>query len=377
MISYYTKDKFKEKYNLQGGNVMRPSEVTIGTKCTGSLLLQSDTTKYAKMGQVEHSKFYDKMKELISQDKYKKAKASEKHQDEYMNEYERMAVTLYNLKPEFWALESPLGGIFFNYLVEGYVDLICLKDNVLYVVDLKTGQRPLDKDMLNQLYVYALLFIDSYNMWSQAPKLKYRLILHGRHGSIKRTVSFKNLMRFKNRVIKKLNSGVKFNPGSACLNCYKFNKCSAVASSVSNVLGSFEGKKLDLGKALKMKPIIDKFYKKIEEQVLFDFSNGKKPPEGAKVIAGRRHKEWHEDISSLSLEKKKKLKLVEKIPEVWKDVTVTKALTNKLKVKEGKHWFWRPGKNKVVWEGDKGKELIAGEDLKNKSIKEFSKELAK
>lgn len=354
--------KFKQKeYKIKGSVVVRPSKLSTAVQCTGYLTLKDDASSSpaAQRGIRLHEESYNYVKERLKTGK--KVEVTEPIVEEY-GEY---LLKFFKKDPEFVGMEVPLKATLLNFLVEGTCDFAYYNDGWIYIVDLKTGGQPLEKEQLFQIMMYALMFIETYSL--KEVKGVY-LKLYGVDQVLKKRLSLDTLLAYKNLVIKKLNKPSAFKVGSHCSKCFKFNQCVTVQTEVKNTLVNInEETDVDLTRLLEMKPLIDKFYKAIEFDIMDGHFKGDATPEGAKVIEGRRSKEWKEDAMDLT----KKIKGIEVIEKNM--LSPTKAIAAKLGVEEGKHWGWRPGRLKVVSEKASGQPVapvIKAQDMFNQQIKE-------
>ena len=344
---------------------IRPSSIPTAVKCAGYVSLQdTEPGIAAKTGIALHKKAERYIDTLVNKKPFKTVFSKD---EEFVERYADFIYEKYmNKLPKtayFWGVEAHLQGIFFNYLIEGTVDFAYMDRKRLLIADLKTGQRPLSKEYFYQLFTYALLFCETYKLPYRDIK-SFHFLLWGRHEQKIIILKPEKLLKFKNKMLKILNSEVMFKPGPNCTDCFKFKNCAPAQNFVVSTLQNLKNQKRDIGKILQAEPMITKFYTQLKSEIMTDFFQGKKPPEGSKVVAGRRAKEWIEE----RMDKIEKIKGIIEKKEVM--LSPSQAFNKKL-VKEGLHWRWQKGKNKVVWSGEKGEALTPSMD----AGKQFAKEL--
>lgn len=280
-------------------NVISPSSVPTFMNCTGSILLPSRDTVYAKKGRDEHEAVYYIMKSYFEDSP--ELENIHPIEDESLAKFIEFVEKVYcslttSQKPnKFMGLEIPITGRLFNYKISGFIDLCVLRNDKLFIIDYKSGFKGMKEENYAQLYIYALLFYEMHPF----KKLKLGFIQKN-HKDMFKEVSLDELFEWKNDFINHLNKDTKFNVGPACEDCYKSFACPALSNKTLNTLENIKSKKkVSMGSLLEMRLPIEKFYKNLKGELLSEYySNGNKfKDDSVKLVKTKKSTFWKDEDS--------------------------------------------------------------------------------
>ena len=104
-------------------------------------------------------------------------------------------------------------------------------------------------------------------------KAKVTLKLYTRFKVLTKTVKFLDILLFKNKVLKGLNT-IKFNPGEHCAQCYKFSVCAPAQKKAEQSTIKFLNSPQNY-EHLKNLKILKKYLDELEKQAIIDYKDGK------------------------------------------------------------------------------------------------------
>ena len=253
-----------------------PSEMAMFHKCPGSILLKDEfeTHPITEAAIVAHEEVEKAILNYLKTGKVKKLKIPKILDDDkgFIQDYYKFMIEEH--KENKWlvyALETYVTGNFYHYIIGGKPDFFAWDGENLTIVDLKSGFKPQSEDAVKQLLFYAVCI---------GPKLKLKLddglklFLWTRYGVKKYYYSYSEALVFKNETLKKMLN-LKFNPGEACKECYKFSICKAGQDKAESAFKELEKNPLAL-KNYKNSVIMKKYLDECEKIVLKRYKEGKK-----------------------------------------------------------------------------------------------------
>ena len=252
-----------------------PSEMAMFDKCPGVVLLKDDfkpheittagikaheivekaVTSYIETGiitKIDIPEILDDDKGFIKD--YYKFMIEEHKKDEWL----------------LYAFETYVTGNFYHYVIGGKPDFFTWDGKVLTIADLKCGFKPQYEGAEKQLLFYAVCIGAELKLDMDA---KIKLILWTRYGVKKYYFTYADALVFKNETLKKMLN-LKFNPGEACKECYKFSICKAGQDKAESAFKELE-KNPKAVKNYKNSIIIKKYLDECEKIVLKRYKEGK------------------------------------------------------------------------------------------------------
>tara|TARA_R110000772_G_scaffold5454_4_gene19504 strand:+ start:13101 stop:14165 length:1065 start_codon:yes stop_codon:yes gene_type:complete len=199
--------------------------------------------------------------------------------------------------------------------VSGHVDACVITQNVLHVIDLKTGGGAVDAENNSQMMMYAIGLYEEHEMFYDIDIIKLHIVQN--NAMIQNTNAWEctvdDLMDFKEWIIERARlarqEDSECNPSEkACQWCSYSSRCQALHDfTVGIVTGDFEDmeamdevvsttdhKDLSMEHVTTMlnyRTMINSLMKSYEERV-FDELNAGNDVDGFKLVKGRKNKKW-------------------------------------------------------------------------------------
>lgn len=359
-INYKENKKIKE-FNEK--TLFSASSIPIAQKCMGSLLIKSEDTIYSDTGKKIHllvagilQSFYNNpnydssdrfldiknvLKNNLKIDKEQTQKIEDLCKD-YINE---ITALMQNNSTQFIAIEEKFHGLFFNNYVTAIPDCIIYENDNIHIYDLKTGFKKITSNTKwSQLMIPGILMIDNFlkEMMKEGKffikDIKIHMNIHSIYGKEQKSISIEDLYEFKNFIIQKMNSEIEFNTGNHCLECYKFNKCPVIIDKSISAIETLNKKNIPVAELLDLKSLINKFYKRLEKEILERWEENKKLPPNIYIGESRKSRVW------------KNPEELKNIRELWKKTLMSPVEGENLNKELNFHenfqslWKWIPGK---------------------------------
>ena len=245
-----------------------PSELPIAYYCMGSVLLHKETEPHplAKIGKKAHAEVERCLKEGIEKKKKVLTDMKIEGDENLLNDYLNYVYFILSKGFSHFGVECYVDDPFYNVLVGGICDLFYVSKGRLTVLDLKTGYGKMKELHWWQLYFYAFCLGIKLEL---AQEDEIDLVFYTRWGIKEKTVIMRDLYLFKNKVCREIKTGMPFNVGKHCADCYKFSRCETVQSFAKKYIKEMsEEEPKDIEKYFKHRKIIEKFFKEAEQAVI-------------------------------------------------------------------------------------------------------------
>lgn len=194
-----------------------------------------------------------------------------------------------------------------EYDVNGSVDACVIDQNVLHVIDLKTGRGAVSAENNSQMMMYAIGLFEEHEMFYDIETIALHIVQDNDmiHNSNSWECSVDDLMDFKEWISERarlaLQEDSKCNPSEkACQWCSHASKCEALMAVVTetfDVIESVEPLSSDdvaietIVDLLAKRKMFDTAMKAYEARVLEELTAGHEI-EGFKLVKGRKNKRW-------------------------------------------------------------------------------------
>lgn len=199
--------------------------------------------------------------------------------------------------------------IFSEYDISGHVDACVIDQDVLHVIDLKTGAGAVSAESNSQMMMYAIGLYEEHEMFYDIDTIKLHIVQNNAmiQNSNAWECSVDDLMDFKEWIGERaklaLQEDSECNPSEkACQWCGYASKCQALGDKVVetfDVLDSAEKMGVD-SESMVIEDVVDLLSKrklidtamKAYEQRIFDELTSGNDIEGYKLVKGRKNKKW-------------------------------------------------------------------------------------
>ena len=328
------RNKAEEIVDKKFKSAFRPSQMPITLKCGGYVLLEEadkdEVHPIAKQGSEAHALVEKAVKRGLKERKYIYPKGNpELDCDNLLKDYTNFIYHTY-LKSKWgqFGLECFVTSNFYQYLLGGSVDFFYATDHEVVVADLKTGFKPIEQDTFKQLMFYALCIGSALKVDLDH---HFHLFAWTRHGKLGHSVKFKELLTFKNEVLKKLKS-LEFNVGEHCAKCYRFKHCKMAQTRAESYIQDLKDNPASI-EHMKNEKVIRKYFDEVGKFMVEQHEKGKEF-EGFKIYKTPGKRFWKNSM-------KKELMKKEGMTEL-KLISVREALNKGISVEEGEHYTLNP-----------------------------------
>ena len=271
----FSKDKSFKLGEKSVRTAINPSALPIGYECMGSVLLYDPDEPMhpaAEAGKKAHEAAERAVKQGIAQRQSIMPDIDPALDGGFVLDYVREIYRVYRRdKWSHFGLECYLHDTFYNYEVGGIADFFYVENGRITVVDLKTGWKPMKEHNWKQLYFYALCLGVKLGLELED---KIDLGFFTRTKYMKKTITFKDALYFKNEVCRKIKT-FGFKAGEHCAECYHFHRCAEGQKKAKKVVSELvKQKPAAMEKFYQYKKLIQKYFDEVEKTLIKKHDKG-------------------------------------------------------------------------------------------------------
>ena len=339
--AFVRKKSFPFKYEKpeSAGSAFHISQAPQFLQCMGSIMIEDSDREIHPLTQKGidyHTKVAFAFRKFLKGQEYE----FEVEDDyKFVKDFYNVLVKMYKSKK--WTcmgVECYFTTIFMNYLMGGYIDYFYYdKDTkTVKIVDLKTGVRPQQAKVFDQLKAYGLMIWEYFKLPHDT---KFILSAYTRYGEVNKEVDLKELLIYKNAVSKRIQK-FEFNVGEHCADCFNFNRCRVAQNVSKNLVKEMSKTKPKyLSKYMKHERLINKYFDSVKKEILNRFyKTGKTRFGNLHVTETRGAKQWKYD----------KLSLIKRIGGIYKEEKALLSPTQAMKKGLNIEGLWRLVKSKKI-----------------------------